>query len=421
MKKVTVCAFLSVIMILNLGITVYGGGVPGRYELSPALELICERLTMEKCVAKNSELKLSVEDFEEVLGRDVEFISVLELPEPSVGVIKYAGIELTEPITVSGKNASLLKFSPTAAEGKATFSVCVDGEVDVPVRCSVSILEKENGAPTANGMALEVYSGICHVGTFDAQDKDGDNLTFTVSETPKKGTVTVSGNGFVYTSLDGKGGNDSFEYVARDVYGNKSEPVTVKLKIKEPKSEIRYGDMAGHWGYGAAMKLTELGLMSGSLAGGGECNFHPEDEISRGDFLAMAMICAGLEEKVSVGAVSAFADDAQIPSNIRSYAAFAMSSGMVSGYSSHDGKSVFRSTDGITRAEAATMLASVLGLSEASGDLDFSDSSDIPQWSRQAFSSLCDLGIINGTPDGSLQPLATLTRAQAAQILASVA
>ncbi len=407
------CALLACFMILGTG-SVFSRS----YELSPALEIISEEIELKKCTVQNREVKFTPTDFEDVLGTTVEYITVTSLPSQNMGILKYAGADVYENQSVARKNISLLKFVPNlGAVGSASFEFCADGSTpESSSLCTISVLESVNLAPVAQSGSYCAFSGIGLVKTLSATDPEGDDISIEITGYPEKGLLKVSGSGFTYTPFESFSGKDSFTYCAVDVYGNKSAEAVASISVEKPLSDIRFDDMQGHWGYTSAMKMAQMGLMGGSMQDGELC-FCPDEPISRGDFLAMAMIAAGLEEKVSLGARTTFADDAEIPSNIRSYASYAVATGIVSGYVTESGEAFFESSDSITRAEAASMLSKILDTESAVCEYEFVDAMSVPSWAKNGFNSLVSLGIINGNPGGTLAPQRTLTRAEAAQIL----
>ena len=96
-----------------------------------------------------------------------------------------------------------------------------------------------DGAPVAENMEIKVYRGVAYEGEFRAVDNEGDEVTFAITQEPKKGTValTEDGLGFVYTP-GGKLGTDSFTYTAIDAYGNISLPATVSITIEKANSGV---------------------------------------------------------------------------------------------------------------------------------------------------------------------------------------
>ena len=414
-KPIITAALLAVLSILNTGGTVSAAS----YELSPALELISQDIVMSKCTVSSSEVKFTREDFENTLNSPLGYVTVASLPSAEIGVLKYAGSGVYEGQTIPCSNLGLLKFTPSRNTGSTSFSFYADGNDGLTASCTVTVLDKHNGTPVAGDVSVNAISGIPVSGTLDILDPDGDGTTVKISGYPEKGIVKLSGNSFVYTSVPNFCGKDSFSYTVCDSFGSVSEKATVTLSVEKTGTDVRYDDMNGHWGYTGALKMTELGLMSGRNDGG-KTVFSPDTPVTRGDFLAMAMICAGLEEKIRPGTVTTFADDSSIPSNIRSYASYAQAGGIINGYRDAVGNSVFESSAGITRAEAAAVLSNIIGKHGSVGEFSFNDANTVPEWARESFASLAALGIIKGDTNGNLCPQRELTRAEAAQILCNL-
>ena len=70
----------------------------------------------------------------------------------------------------------------------------------------------------------------------------------------------------------------------------------------------------------------------------------------------------------------------------------------------------------ITRAEAAVILCRLLDVEEPDSSPTFADKDSIPVWARASVSALYELGIYTAE-DGHTEATATLTRADAAQML----
>lgn len=408
-----ICAVLASLFILGTG-TVYSK----KYELSPALEIIGEEIELKKCTLTNREVKFTATDFDNTIGSEVEYITITELPEAKLGVLKYAGNDVYENQSVSRKNLSLLKLIPAkdVCAGISFGFSASDGNKIRPSVCTVNVLENVNTAPVVKDTQYCAMSGIGLVKSIEVLDADADSTSIEITKYPENGILRLSGTCFTYTAPEAFSGKDSFSYRAVDVYGNVSDIARANITVSTPGTSLRYDDMQGHWGYTSALALSEMGLMGGASKDG-KLLFCPDEPISRGDFLAMAMICAGLEEKVSLGSRTTFADDTEIPSNIRSYASYAMASGIISGYTLADGSAVFESDGSITRAEAASVISKLIGNTDKANDKAFVDVMSVPDWAKDSFNSLVSVGIIDGNPDGTLTPARVLTRAQAAQLL----
>ena len=86
-------------------------------------------------------------------------------------------------------------------------------------------------APTCYDSSAEVEHGET-ASIYGCWDQDQDQLTYTVTQDPQHGTLTVptsSSNEFRYKPADGYTGEDSFSYTVTD--GTNTVPVTVSLNV----------------------------------------------------------------------------------------------------------------------------------------------------------------------------------------------
>ena len=279
-----------------------------------------------------------------------------------------------------------------------------------------------NYSPEAGEMSVDTLKGIAVFKSFLAADPDGDDLFFEIVKFPGHGSVEVIADGqFVYRPLSKYVGKDSFSYRAVDVYGNASETKTVQVLVSKPVIEVRFDDMKNHWAHNSAIKMASTGLMTGETEGG-KLLFRPEEDMTRGDFLALSLIMAGHEKDIPFSSKTVFSDDDAIPSNIKSYVQYAYDKGIISGYDNGDGTVNFESTGSISRAEAALIVSRILGLDTNSDNVpSYKDVSSIPAWASNAVFTLSDAGIINGDAKGEFSAERRLTRAEGAEIICNVA
>ncbi len=235
--------------------------------------------------------------------------------------------------------------------------------------------------PTAERMELETYRNTSMEGQLRATDPDGDELTYTLTTEPMKGTVTVEADGsFVYTPKENKGGKDYFGYKAVDPDGNESPEATVTLRIRRQKSGVSYDDMEADPAGKAAVWLAEQGVFTGERVAD-RWHFNPTQTVSRGEFLALAETLS--ETAVLQGVMTTgFGDDAAIPVWAKGYVATARMNGAVSGYSDGE-KMVFSSDRPITRAECAVILDRMLSPAPAAAVNEA-----VPAWAAQAVANL---------------------------------
>lgn len=263
-----------------------------------------------------------------------------------------------------------------------------------------------NSAPVAENMELETFRSIPVSGSFRCLDPEGDDVTYSVAHEPKKGTVTVEGDTFTYTPGEGKKGRDSFTYVATDTAGNVSNAATVTVHIKKQKTAVSYADLAGSDAWYAATVLAEEGVFVGESVGGAYL-FHPDEPVTRGEFLVMCLKLTGapiMEDITRTG----FSDDGDIPLWQKPYVTTAVMADFISGSTTSNGSIVFSPAEPVTFAQAAVMLNNAAGIT----DVAFETDDATPAWAAQAVANLSSLDIL----PADAAPL-TVTRADAAKML----
>jgi len=272
----------------------------------------------------------------------------------------------------------------------------------------------------ASGLTLNAstYKGLALHGRLSAYDPDGDSLIYEIVSYPQNGAVLLTDREqgtYVYTPNAGYVGSDRFSYIARDKYGNYSASATVRLRVEQAGTAITYADMKDSAAYVSAIALTEAGVMSGTQVGSAYY-FYPEESVSRVEFLVMAMNAVGVTEVPACDA-TVFADDADIEPSMKGYVHTAYELGYISG-SLSGGVLSFLPDEAITRAQAAVILANMVGVSDIAVTPTFNDQSEIPVWAKDAIYSLHAVGIM-GEESGYITPTAKITRAQTAQMLAA--
>ena len=268
----------------------------------------------------------------------------------------------------------------------------------------------EGSAPVAENLELTTYRNTSVGGCLSAYDPEGDAVSFEITTEPVKGCIDLKQDGsFIYTPGENKKGRDYFGYKAVDTEGNYSQEATVIIKIEKQKKDVFYADMAGRADEYAAVALSENGLFTGEQVGGVYC-FHPNELVTRGEFLSMCMIVSG--EPVFTGVLSTgYTDDGDIPGWMKGYVATAAMCGVDHGRKTETG-SIFDASAPISRAEAASMLDSALNVTSVSYmKLDASLDTGL----AQACVNLSAHGIMRST--AGMENV--LTRSEAAQMLAA--
>ena len=393
------------------------GAFAAEIRLSPAFEALEKKLEVKSCGIVGNPIAVSKDDLDSAFGRKVELYRVSALPEKETGTVYVGALPAVCGQILSRNSLDAFVFEPTADEPvNAAFAVS-DAASGVTVTCRMHLLDGENTAPTAKAMTMTTYRDVGAMGYLPAVDPDDDALTFSVEQYPSHGTVKIDKDGgYVrYTPKAGYTGKDVFSYAVTDVFGHTSLPAKVEIKVSRPPKGCYFNDLDGHWAKCAAMRVSAEGLMNR------DASFDPNGTMTRGDFLAMALICAGKEKEIAYTPTTDFADDAQIPLPVKSYAAYAKANGIIDGIADEAGNVRFDSASALTRAEAAVIVSRILHLPPTKDSISvFADASAIPVWASDAMAGVSSAGIFKGRGGGRMCPSECVTRAETAQILCEI-
>ncbi len=353
---------------------------------------------------------------------DFDSITVTEIPSSTEGTLLIGGKRVGTGRVIKRKNLGALVFIPaTDSVKECSFKFTVDGYAGgAEIECILKFIDKVNYAPEASGdsvsaSTVNTQESISVFGNLAASDPEGDDVEFIIVSYPKHGVLTLldgEGGRYCYTPEDNYTGKDKFTYVARDEYGNYSEPVAVTVKVRERMCDTVYRDMTEREEYNAAVAMTAMGIMGGKMLGD-DMYFEPDQAVSRAEFVTMAMKCAGIKPDSTLTATY-FDDDADISVSLKGYIATAQRIGLVNG-DFKDGKLLFSPGEEITRYEAAKILSTLVG-SDAEGEESvFATDSDIPVWARAGVYAMCSLGVFDADDESTLTE--SITRADVASYL----
>ena len=173
----------------------------------------------------------------------------------------------------------------------------------------------------------------------------------------------------------------------------------------EPEKAKYFGDVENdHWAYEPTKFLNEKGILKGMDNG----SFEPSRSIKREEFAKILVLAFGLESK---GEDKSFTDVSENEWYYE-YVKIASENGIINGI----GEGVFGTGYELSRQDIAVMLARVLDKTEPS-DEAFGDDAEISDYAKDAVYTLKNLGILNGTGDGSFEPKRAVTRAECAKIV----
>ncbi len=399
--------------------------------LSPAIDIIAANSPMAKAGLAGDAIEFSEDDFARAMNLSkINTLTFVSVPSSSEGVLLLGNIAVTAGQSISRANLELLSFDPISDEPcSASFEISVNGS-EYSVLCSLYLLDSPNANPSVATAAqtmlnMSGYADTAIFGKLGAYDPEGDALTFEIVDAPEHGLVIMNDRSkgiYTYLPENKYVGRDKFTYVVHDKYGNYSSSATVNVTVSEPSTSVVYADMLGNEAHCAAISMTENGIMGGTQVGK-LCYFYPDSEVSRVDFLVMAMNAAGIKE-LPTASTTGFYDDSLISDSAKPYVFAAKQLGYISGVTDADGKLCFAPDEKITRAEAALTLDKIMNAKsyikqDQSVTPVFKDASDIPDWAKSSLSTLAALGIMTDD-SGKINANDPITKGQTAMMLASM-
>ena len=337
------------------------------------------------------------DDFSQQEG--LKGVCITGLPEQSAGTVLLGTRVVRNGDILTAQQLSQLTFQPlrteTDVDAVVTYLPIYENRVAPATTMTIAIRGKRDHAPVAEDSAMETYKNLSNSAQLKAFDPEGDQLTYTLIRSPKRGDVVIHSDGsFTYTPKKNKVGTDSFTYTATDPAGNISREATVTVQILKPTAATTYADTLGLSCRFEAEWLRNTGLFTGENIGGQSC-FQPEKAVTKGEFVTMLVQVLDIQVDENAS-YTGFADD--VPTWLKPYLAAAMRSGLTAGWP--DGN-VFGHQKPISGAEAALLLQNALALPVTTAGLDDTGT---------ALQVLAENGIL-------LTANETLNRGQVAQML----
>ena len=372
--------------------------------------LMTPALAAEDNVLWNESLSLS--ETELTADNTLRGVVFTEVPDSTMGRLCLGARTITTGDVLTAEQLNAVTFIPTGArEGDAVISCLQFTESDklTDVQTTIKVKSEKSQPPTAEDSQFTTYKNIPAEIPLSAADPDGDPLTVNIVKEPKRGSVAVSENGTVtYTPDENKVGHDSFVYTVTDPAGNVSGEATVRIRIEKPSAKETYGDMEGHPAQLAAAWLREEGIYQGGNVGG-QPLFHPEESVTRGDFIAMCVCLTGQNEG-EISLSTGFADESDTPTWLSPYVSTALRCGYITGVPTEQGLALNADAP-ITEGEAAKIVSSLLALPETTVVSSLEDE----HWAQGAIAAMAEADIYH-VSDAD----APLTRGNAAMLLYEV-
>lgn len=425
MKRIITFSVIIMAIVLTVVGVVREQTRDATLDVSSGLSVIASRNEMAKSAMVNNNIVFSADDFEKSLNiAEISSITLTSTPRVTDGCLCVGDVLVNEGQTISRANLDLLNYRASdESVREASFKFKVNGG-EYEMTCNLYFLTRENSAPTLSmedekTFSVSTHQSITVYGKVGAYDADGDSLRYEIVTYAKNGVIDMdfSTGEYSYTPSGTYFGEDSFEYVAVDKYGNYSHSRVVNLTVEKMKTEVVYSDMKGHRTHHAALTMTEKGIMSGTTIGD-TTYFMPDKSVSRIDFLVMLMHAIGADDVENV-INTGFDDDDEIPASMKGYVRSAREMGIITGAVNAEGEYLFYPNREITRAEAALIVSKVVNGEVPTVKPTFSDKDEIPSWAHDAIYTLNSLGILSSS-NGEIAPTSSITRAQVAEMLYSL-
>lgn len=370
-------------------------------ERPPAFSVLQKQLKHTKHSEKGESATFSKNEFCELLGEDIGYVTVTMLPEAEKGTLVFNGNAVLLNQSIPSDSLEFLKFVPEGNTELAVFGFSTDAKAfgEYEMVCEIVFGDEKNLAPTVGDTTLKTVSGIACGGSLDIDEPNGDDFTVNVITYPTKGFISVSEEGnVVYTPEEGFFGNDRMVFTVTDRFGCVSEQATLFISVEENKSGIYFADMQDDENHLFAHKMCDSEVMIYRYEDG-KYYFEPTKTVSKMEFLVMMMDVAELDAGITAVADSVADDDNGLSSGLKGYISAAADYGILK---LDNGK--FSPNEGVSFSDAAYMISKAL-------KLPFSNT-------ENSLDAILKAGIADfeNISDGT----ATLTKADVAKLLCGI-
>lgn len=391
--------------------------------VSYGLDVLAEQKQMAVAGIKGNALYFSADKIACAMNLEsVSSITITKLPEVTCGALYIGSNGVSLGQKINANEIGLMTYEEV--EGRKGSGADLEFRVNdsgYTMTCKIYMLDDVNYSPTLSlasfaSLNTKTYKGIDLHGVLSAYDPEGDTLKYEIVSYPENGKIVIENEAlgtYVYSPYENFTGEDCFEYVVCDVYGNYSASAKVSISVSAQSTPMVYSDLLNDELYCHAISVTESGLMNG-IQIGDYYYFEADRAVSRAEFIITAMNACGIKN-VPDADTTVFYDDSEISPEMKGYIALAHSKGYISGIQ-EQGKLYFKPDEEIKLSEAAVIISNMIGYASPKVTPVFADADSIPSWSGKAIQSLHTLGILE-TPEMISGAGNTVTRGDMARLL----
>lgn len=339
---------------------------------------------------------------EDYLANTGEGAAAVELTAKATDYLKTMGFQVGDSITVTADYEGAAILSGETEEGGA------EKAESFVVKSVITGGGSQVGGAGATGAVKNYLINVAEAtnGTVAvSKDNAAKGTVITVTTTPAEGYKTEK------ITVKDKDGIDIPVDQDAKTFTMPGKDVTVSATFVEGEEvvapvETTYTDVTeAHWAYEAIEALAAAGIVNGNPDG----TFAPDNAITRAELTKMIVNVFGVEAtSLETGFVDCPADAWFTP-----YVAAAKEAGYVTGVSETE----FAPEALVTREQACAILGRALNATSETA-LTFTDAASVEAYAVPYVAALVDLGIVNGYADGSFAPANSITRAEAAKIIA---
>lgn len=154
------------------------------------------------------------------------------------GTLEYLVLVPPKHGTITGSGSTRTYTPNSDFHGSDSFEYAVTDELGATSEPALVLIavESVNDAPIANNKEVRGFEDGSITLQMEGSDSDGTVVSYEISTYPQNGTISGNGSVRSYTPHADFHGTDSFQFIATDNLGQKSQPATISIEV-EPKND----------------------------------------------------------------------------------------------------------------------------------------------------------------------------------------